>query len=255
MLKKLLLSEVFILILILLNSFIIFLSGFSYFENNKFIQVADNFITFIFILEILYKFREFGITYFQNLWNKIDIVLIALSIPTFLAFIFNIEIIDYSYLLVFRVLRVFKSFRFLKFIPGIDHLIKGVQRATKASIVVLFGFFIYIFIIGIFSFYLFKETSPEFYENPLKSLYSTFKIFTIEGWFEIPEQVTQNLDPIPTFFTHLFYIFIVLSGGIFGLSLVNSIFVDAMVSDNNDDLERKIDELEKKIDLLLKKHN
>jgi voltage-gated sodium channel len=36
---------------------------------------------------------------------------------------------------------------------------------------------------------------------------------------------------------------------------VNSIFVDAMVSDNNDDLERKIDELEKKIDLLLKKHN
>lgn len=41
----------------------------------------------------------------------------------------------------------------------------------------------------------------------------------------------------------------------FGLSIVNSIFVDAMVSDNNDALELKVAELEKKIDLLLEKTN
>ncbi|NLA24090.1 MAG: ion transporter, partial [Bacteroidales bacterium] len=35
------------------------------------------------------------------------------------------------------------------------------------------------------------------------------------------------------------------------LSLVNSIFVDAMVSDNNDELERKVESLEAKIDLLM----
>jgi voltage-gated sodium channel len=40
-------------------------------------------------------------------------------------------------------------------------------------------------------------------------------------------------------------------GGIFGLSLVNSIFVDTMISDNNVPLEEKIEELEKKIDRLL----
>ena len=37
------------------------------------------------------------------------------------------------------------------------------------------------------------------------------------------------------------------------MSLVNSIFVDAMVSDNNDNLERKIEELNKKMDRLLDK--
>jgi voltage-gated sodium channel len=46
----------------------------------------------------------------------------------------------------------------------------------------------------------------------------------------------------------------VTSGGILGLSIVNSIFVDAMVSDNNDELENKIDLLNKKIDKLLTKH-
>ena len=32
---------------------------------------------------------------------------------------------------------------------------------------------------------------------------------------------------------------ILITGGIFGLSLVNSIFVDAMVADNNDEIEKK----------------
>lgn len=141
----------------------------------------------------------------------------------------------------------------MKFIPGIDHLVKGVSRAIKTSIIVLIGFVIYIFIIGIFSFYLFKDVSPEHFGNPLNSMYSIFKIFTIEGWYEIPEQLTENLSSKISFFTYLYFIFVVISGGIFGLSLVNSIFVDAMVSDNNDELEKKIELIDKKIDKLLAK--
>jgi voltage-gated sodium channel len=47
-------------------------------------------------------------------------------------------------------------------------------------------------------------------------------------------------------------VLLLIAGGIIGMSLINSIFVDAMVSDNNDELEKKIDRLEKKIDQLLK---
>ena len=46
-----------------------------------------------------------------------------------------------------------------------------------------------------------------------------------------------------------------LTGGIFGLSLVNSIFVDAMVSDNNDEIEKKIVILDSKINEILIKLN
>jgi voltage-gated sodium channel len=134
-------------------------------------------------------------------------------------------------------------------------MIRGLKRAMKASVIVMLGFAVYIFIIGIFSFYLFRESSPEFFGNPLLALYATFKIFTIEGWFEIPEQVTLGLNPLYSGLTYVYFIFVVLSGGILGLSVVNSIFVDAMVSDNNDALEHRIDRIEDKIDQLLVAQN
>ena len=253
MIKKLFLNDKNIIALILLNAAVIFISGFELSEMNKILlSVIDNTITVLFIIEIIIKVQTYGIKgYFASSWNKFDFLLVALSVPTLVSFFTNIETTSISFLLVFRVLRVFKSFRFLKFVPGIEQLMNGVQRALKASIIVLLGFAIYIFIIGIFSFYLFKSTSPEHFSNPLTSLYSIFKIFTVEGWFEIPEQITKTYSPISAFFTYCYFIFILLTGGIFGLSLVNSIFVDAMVSDNNDELEKKIDNLDKKITELL----
>lgn len=255
MIKKLFLNDKFILVLILLNAILIFFSGFDLNVNSKlFISFTDHLITGLFIVELIVKFKEFGFkNYFQSNWRKFDFILISLSLPTLIAFIGDVDVTSLSYLLVFRILRVFKSFRFLKFIPGINHLVRGVSRALKASIVVLMGFLIYIFIIGLFSFSIFKEVSPEYFRNPLTALYSIFKIFTVEGWYEIPEQITVTLSPIASFFTYLYFIFVVMSGGIFGLSLVNSIFVDAMVSDNNDELEKKIEILNSKIDTLLAK--
>ena len=40
-------------------------------------------------------------------------------------------------------------------------------------------------------------------------------------------------------------------GGVIGMSFINSVFVDAMVADNNDDVKAKLDEIEKKLDKLL----
>jgi voltage-gated sodium channel len=252
MFKRIFLNDNLILLLIITNAVIIFISGFDLGErNNLILSLIDNSVSILFIVELALKFKEYGVRFFSSNWNKFDFILILLSVPALLSFIFKTDLLDFGFLLIFRVLRVFKSFRFLKFIPGIDHLIRGIKRALKSSIIVILGFIVYIFIIGIFSFYLFKESSPEYFSNPFISLYSTFKIFTIEGWFEIPEQVTYSFSPIVSFFIYLYFIFVVLSGGILGLSLVNSIFVDAMVSDNNDELEKKIERLEKKIDMLV----
>ena len=253
MAKKLFLNDKFILILILINAIIIFTIGFAMPQTYKFgLHILDNLITALFIIELWVKFRAFGVKgYFKSNWNKFDFILIILSIPALIAFILNTAFSDISFLLIFRVMRAFKSFRFLKFIPGIEHLMLGVQRALKASVIILIAFVIYIFIIGIFSFYIFQQSAPEFFGNPLTSLYSTFKIFTIEGWFAIPERISQSYNSVPAFFIHAYFIFVLLTGGIFGLSMVNSIFVDAMVSDNNDDLEKKIDDLDRKITELI----
>jgi voltage-gated sodium channel len=255
MIKKLFLNDKFIITLVLINAVIIFLSGFQFSgKTNYLLNVFDNTITTLFIVELVIKLFYYGRkTYFESRWRTFDFILVIISIPSLLTFIFDYNISNLSFLMIFRVLRIFKSFRFIQFIPGISHMINGLRRALKSSILILLTFTIYIFIIGTLSFFLFGKVSTEHFGNPLRSLFSIFKIFTIEGWYEIPEQLSENLSKTKSFFTYLYFIFVVMSGGIFGLSLVNSIFVDAMVSDNNDSLKEKINDLDKKIELLINK--
>ncbi|HNP96888.1 MAG TPA: hypothetical protein PKJ63_14710, partial [Cyclobacteriaceae bacterium] len=105
--------------------------------------------------------------------------------------------------------------------------------------------------ISVLSCFMFRNIAHEYFANPLISFYTIFKIFTVEGWYEIPDFIAQNSNETVGFLTKVYFILIVITGGIFGLSLVNSIFVDAMVSDNNEALEQKVSALEEKIDKLI----
>lgn len=256
--KKWFLNDIFILILIIVNAVVIFVLGFDLSNNTHLgLLLVDNLITILFTTEIIVKIREYGRKeYFKSNWNVFDFVLVVLSLPTLIAFVFHFNMTDLSFVLIFRgvrVFRVFKSFRFLKFIPHIDGVVSGIQRALKSSVFVIIGFAVYVFIISVLSYHLFGRSATEYFTDPFMSLYSIFKIFTVEGWYEIPDAIVAGGSHLPNFFIYGYFIFILLTGGIFGLSLVNSIFVDAMVSDNNDELEAKMDEMNKKMDSILKK--
>jgi voltage-gated sodium channel len=256
-LAKIFLNERFILYLILINAVTIFVQGFDISNDLRLLfSTVDNVITLLFLIELVVKLKWLGVkNYFQSGWNIFDAILIILALPSLILWVWRIESIAIDYLLILRVSRVFKFIRFIRFVPNIQDLIRGVQRALKASLVVLIGFFIYLFVTSIISCFLFKGIVPEYFSDPLKSFYSLFKIFTVEGWYEIPELIGKKTTPLIGGLTKLYFGLLLLSGGIIGLSLVNSIFVDAMVSDNNDELERKVDSLEAKIDQLIKTQN
>jgi len=251
---RLFLNDRFILFLIVLNSFTIFGEGFKDFGKNilYYITLIDSLITILFLVEAIIKINYFGWkTYIDSAWNKLDFILVVLSMPSIVLLLLHSQSHGLSFLLIFRVFRVFKFFRLFKFIPGIEALIKGVQRALKASVFALFGFFLLNFIISILSCYLFKDLSPQHFGDPIRSMYSTFKVFTIEGWYEIPDKIARNATNLDAFAIKFYFVLVLIIGGILGLSLVNSIFVDSMVMDNNDDLERKIDILNEKVEILL----
>ena len=117
----------------------------------------------------------------------------------------------------------------------------------KASVIVIIGFFIYNFVVSVITSFLYNNIAPDYFGNPIQSFYTVFKIFTVEGWYEIPDMIANQTNKVIAFLSRIYFIIILLTGGIFGLSLVNSIFVDAMVSDNNEDLEKKVDELTKEV--------
>jgi voltage-gated sodium channel len=256
MIKRLFLNDGFILTLIIINALTIMLGAFDSLTHiqSQAVFLADNITTSLFLVELTVKFIHYRpMTYFSSSWNRFDFTLIILSVPALISWIFGLDLANLSILLVFRILRVFKSFRFLKFVPGIDSLLQGVLRALKTSVIIILGFIIYVFIIGVLSCYLFRHISPEYFSNPLISFYSTFKVFTMEGWYEIPDSIALNSPVFTALLTRVYFIFILITGGIFGLSLVNSIFVEAMLSDNTDDIEKKVDILDKKVSEILKK--
>ncbi|MBD3270893.1 ion transporter [Candidatus Peregrinibacteria bacterium] len=251
--EKIFLNDKVILGLIIVNSVVIFLQGFQLIPFVRSILMqADNIITMIFLLELVIKVKTYGLKKFiKSNWNIFDAVLILLAIPSLYFWFFNGSSSQLDYLLVLRISRIFKFFRFIRFFPDINRLIAGIQRALKASVIVLLGFLVYNFVISVLSCFFYKNIAPEYFANPLISFYSIFKIFTVEGWYEIPDQISKNSSEAVGILTKIYFVLILLTGGIFGLSLVNSIFVDAMVSDNNDELENKIESLEKKIDKLI----
>lgn len=249
--KKILLNERFILVLILLNAATILLLG--YLPNNKTVNMVDNVITVVFIAELIVKLNKYRSKFPKDGWNIFDGVLIILSIPSLFNTFYDTTTINLSYLLVFRVLRVFKVIRTVKYINGIEHLLNGLKNALKSSMFILLCFAIYVFLIGVLSNNLFGNTTPNLYGTPLRSFYSTFGLFTLEGWQTIPQSILGKSN-YSVYFIYPYFTFIVLTGGIFGLSLINSIFVDAMVSDNNDELKNKVDRMEGKIDALLTKN-
>ena len=98
---------------------------------------------------------------------------------------------------------------------------------------------------------LFKSSAPEYFATPIDSIYSIFRICTGEGWNEIPDTIAANSTIATARLVRLYFSILLILCSIIGLSLVNSIFVDAMVSDNNDELEKQVKELNEKVDKLL----
>lgn len=238
---------------IITNIIILFLLSFDAVnEHLRVLEYIDTFLTIFFFFEMVIKVKALGWSdYIESGWNKMDFAIVVLTTPSVFLMFFNLP--DFSLLLILRALRVAKFFRFLKFVPNLNEILSGVGRALKASIFVLIAFFLYNIIISLFSCYLFKDVAPEHFGNALISCYSTFKMFTLEGWYEIPEAISAKGSLQLEIFTKFYFIFIVVTGGVFGLSIVNAIFVDEMVSDNNDELENRITNLEGKIDLLIDK--
>jgi voltage-gated sodium channel len=64
----------------------------------------------------------------------------------------------------------------------------------------------------------------------------------------MPEAIAVNGGSAMAVFARIYFSVLLFMGGIIGMSLVNSIFVDAMAADNNDEVLEKLSQLEKKLD-------
>ena len=224
------------------------------------LEWIDYFFIIIFLIEAIVKISHYGWKgYWSENWNRFDFFIVLVSMPSLLS-PFVAMGRSTSFLKILRLGRMVRLMRLMSFIPRMNIIMEGLGRALKASVFVLIALFFLNFLLALFTCHFFGATSPEYFEDPAISMYYIFQMFTVEGWNEIPatavndfirenEEANVNLTYPGLYagFIRFYFIIVVLLGGIFGMSLANAVFVDEMTSDNNSDVEDKIDNLEKQI--------
>lgn len=240
--RRFFLSEKAIFFLVLLNTLSIFIGG--YFPGAYGFVIADCIFTLLFIFEAVVKIKTLGWKdYWADGWNRFDFTITVVAIPS-LANLFIEGAIATNVFLAFRVLRVFKAFRLFRFVPNISSILRGIKLAIKASFVVTIGVAVLLLVLSILTSAIFGDFAPDCFGTPGLALYSTFRMFTIEGWYEIPDMIAKNASEAMAVFARIYFALELFIGGILGMSLINSIFVDAAVSDNNDEVLEKLNEIE-----------
>ena len=244
-----LVSEPLVMFVIGLNAIVLVLDGFPFLHNaaGLWLGFIDYICLLFFILEASIKILRDGFpSYWKEGWNKFDFVIVLASTPLLLQPFLGSSVDFFSILLVGRFLRFL---RVMKFIPNGPKMWAGVLRALKASMAVFLTLFVLNLILALGANILFGKIAPEFFGDPIRAAYSLFKVFTVEGWYEIPDTLAlRDIDPTTIFFLRIYFMISVLTGGILGLSLANAVFVDEMTADNNDRLEQMVEELKTELE-------
>ncbi len=250
-----LVTEKIVAVIIVINSITIFLQGFPEIDqlSNHILTHIDTLCVVFFLLECIIKIKRDGGNYFKDSWNKFDFFVTLVSLPTIVLLVLPSTLSAHlpawlGSLSVLRAGRLLRFLRLLKFIPNSQHLAIGIIRATKASVGIFIALALINITLAILGTMFFSQISPEHFGNPLKSSYTLLKLFTIEGWYEIPEEIGEASPEsylIPAL--KIYAIATVLVGGILGMGLANAIFIDEMTSDNTERIEKTLRHIETRL--------
>ncbi|MBQ9639069.1 MAG: ion transporter [Bacteroidales bacterium] len=239
-------SERTMLWVTLVNVVVIFLQGYGL--DNGMMSAIDIVCTLLFVLEMMSKQRRMGLhNYWHDGWNVLDGVVTIVTLPSLLVYLLP-PTGGLKVLVVLRALRVFKAFRAARHFPNIGEIWGGFKLALRQSAGFLVGYLIVIVVVALFNSTLFAKAAPDYFDTPLNAVYAMFQMFTVEGWYEIPNAVVGNMSPVWTHVVRLYFCLLLIGGGIIGMSLINSIFVDALAADNNDDVKAQLATMQQQAD-------
>ena len=147
--------------------------------------MSDALFTIIFLFEAVSKIAQHGWKDYWSLgWNRFDLIILIIALPS-LAGLFVDDAMMTNSVLALRAMRLFKSFRMVQYIPNIEKLLKGLKLAFRASLLVIMAFVVFLIVFSILTSTIFGKIAPEFFGNPGISIYSIFRLFSIEGWYEL----------------------------------------------------------------------
>ena len=234
---------------------------------------ADALFTVVFLIEIALKIFEAGRKYFfletskdtafllkLDWWNITDAVVVLLSITSIFMLKDEYQLLSGMYaMIILRVVRLLKLLRLLKiFKRYLANLFEGIRHALIRSLPIIIIFAICLTFLGFILYLLSAQLGigEQFFKDPITSVFSLFQLFTYDGWHTIPESIStecvkrwQGIWWVDTA-VRIGFCALVFAGGIVGVALLNSVFVDGMMlrDKSDEDRTRRLNELDRKIE-------
>ena len=248
MLRRIIYNDQLIFALIIINVIVIYLHSFDFLSNYFILfDCIDICFTLFFTLEIGLKISDTNSknklkTYLKSPWNRVDLFSILFALPSIgVLFSSNLEI--FAGFAALRSLRIFKLLRVIEYIPEGKRISHQLFKALKGIWFIIIAFFIYTTIVSLISVSLFKHIAPLYFQNAFESFYTIFKIFSGDGFSDVVATIQQNSSELFASFSKFYFVFIVFSGSILGLSLINSVFIDQMNQISHLEEEKELDEI------------
>ncbi|WP_422489240.1 ion transporter [Endozoicomonas sp. ALE010] len=196
-------------------------------------------LTLYFLIEAFVKINAYSWRgYIHSRKNRFDF-----SILTGSLFLLLFPALQTSGVAFLRLFRILALLRILRLLPNTEHILRGLARAIVASKAILILLAIMLVFFSMLGYALFSNYLPEFFGNPLTAMNTIFQIFTIENWGAAPEAAKSLGSDSLYYAINMFVISVLILGGFVALSLANAVFVDEMVSDNNNDIKKELMEL------------
>lgn len=220
------------------SAYVVLTSLAIYFTQHLYPQYApsyiDLFLFLYFSIEFIYKVHLLSWKkYISNDSHKFDFILLIVSASL-------IPFSDLDSVIYLRVFRLISIVRIFRIIPNGSQVIQGLTRAIRSSKAILILLFTLLSFFSLIGFSLFSNTVPEYFGTPLTSLNTVFEIFTVENWGELPNSIDKEAQPYLHAALNSFTIIVLVIGGFIAVSLANAVFVDELVSDNNEELKEEI---------------
>lgn len=184
-------------------------------ENGDILMQLDEIILWIFVVELTLRLIAYREKFFTEGWNLFDFAVVAISfVPAASGFS------------ALRAFRVFRVLRLISAFPRLRSVVGGLLKSIPgiASVALLLALFV--FVAAILATNLYGMGTPHLFGDLWTSMFTLFKIMTLEGWPDIADQVMAVYPG-----SWLFFLIYILVTALTVLNFFVAIIVNAMESE------------------------
>lgn len=189
------------------------------------LHLANRTILAFFVVELLLRVAAHRGAFFRQGWNLFDLAIVLASL-----------IPPPGPLQMLRALRILRALRLVSAVPSLRRVVDGLLVSLPGLGAIVILLLLLLYVAAVVATHLYRDIAPEHFGHLPLSLFTLFKIMTLEGWPDIAETV-MAVDP----WAWMFFVGFILVATFMVLNLFIGVVVSSIQSRIAAELDAELD--------------